>query len=122
VPLGPNPVATHEVAVGHETPSKPAAAVGTGRETQVSPSSVVVRIKRLRPPLAEYPPPTTTQWLVLTHETAFRICVPCGSTSYVQVLPPSVLAMISPEGAPSPGVASPTITQRVRDAHIIAAK
>jgi hypothetical protein len=41
---GPNPTATHERAVGHETAESPVTAVGTGLEIQDCPPSLVVRM------------------------------------------------------------------------------
>jgi hypothetical protein len=75
---GPNPTATHERAVGHETAESPVTAVGTGLEIQDCPPSLVVRMPSELSPRAPIPPPTTTQLTAVGHEIALRKVVPDG--------------------------------------------
>jgi hypothetical protein len=104
---GPNPTATQDSAVGHETAASPVTDAGTGLEAHVCPPSLVVRMSLVLSPRASMPPPTTTQLSAVGQAIALREVVPEGGTTEVQVPPPSVLAEITPAGVPSPGVASP---------------
>jgi hypothetical protein len=108
---GPNPTATQESGVGHETAESPVTAAGTVLVTQDCPLLLVVRMAWELPPRGPMPPPTTTQLAAVVHEIALRSVVPAGGATAVHDCPASRLIMVTPDGDPSGGEASPTSRQ-----------
>jgi hypothetical protein len=112
----------HDVAEGHETPSKPSAVDGTARETQVSPPSPVERRPRRVPPLDPKPPPATAQFVAFPHEMAFKPVVAGGTGRNDHDAPLSLLEATIPDEGPSGTVDSPTSRHWECVAHVMLVK